>query len=211
MMQRRALARIYAWAVPTKEAISHIVKLPQPIVELGAGTGYWARLIAKAGGTVHAYDKHTKASKNKYGMKPKYYAIKRGVPGSILKPGNKWRTLLLCWPDYNTSFAYDAARLFQGTHLVYIGEGDGGCTGDDKFHDYLEANYKLLRTVTIPQWPGIRDKIFILERNKKHEKVPATNSKTKKPTFNQQRLHAKRGKTMGQICGRLGTSVRKEK
>ncbi len=46
---------------------------------------------------------------------------------------------ILSWPDYNEETAHDIWRAMRtGQHLLYIGEGDGGCTGDDAFHKAIE-------------------------------------------------------------------------
>src|SRR5579885_3340312 len=45
----------WAWAVPDEKAIKTLVE-HSPVVEIGAGTGYWARLATEAGGDVVAYD-----------------------------------------------------------------------------------------------------------------------------------------------------------
>jgi len=45
----------YAWAVPCTEALTALRRL-SPLVEIGAGTGYWARLLAGHGADVAAYD-----------------------------------------------------------------------------------------------------------------------------------------------------------
>jgi len=45
----------YAWAVPTRDAIQKIAKY-QPIVEMGAGTGFLAYLLEQIGVRVDAYD-----------------------------------------------------------------------------------------------------------------------------------------------------------
>eukprot|EP00897_Mesotaenium_endlicherianum_P009382 jgi/Mesen1/8472/ME000478S07970 len=51
------LRRIYSWAVPTGEAIDAIVKsAPGGVLEIGAGTGYWAHLLRQRGVQVAAYD-----------------------------------------------------------------------------------------------------------------------------------------------------------
>lgn len=54
-MARRVLSERFAWAVPTDEAILAIAELG-PIVEIGAGTGYWAWLLEQAGAEVLAFD-----------------------------------------------------------------------------------------------------------------------------------------------------------
>ncbi|GJP35479.1 hypothetical protein CLOM_g19996 [Closterium sp. NIES-68] len=52
------LRRIYAWAVPTEAALAAIKSAAgeEGIVEVGAGTGYWAALLRRRGVDVAAYD-----------------------------------------------------------------------------------------------------------------------------------------------------------
>jgi hypothetical protein len=54
--ERRAwCVQRYAFAVPTREALETISQYA-PIVELGAGTGYWAWLLRRRGVDCVAYD-----------------------------------------------------------------------------------------------------------------------------------------------------------
>lgn len=57
MLARNEVVHRFAWAVPSDEAIKKIVEF-SPIIEMGAGTGYWANLIQKAGGEIVAFDSH---------------------------------------------------------------------------------------------------------------------------------------------------------
>lgn len=52
---REVLRAKYAFAVPSERALAAIVAL-DPIVEMGAGTGYWARCLQARGADVLAYD-----------------------------------------------------------------------------------------------------------------------------------------------------------
>lgn len=56
--QRAELVRRYAWAVPDAAAIAALAAR-SPLVEIGAGTGYWARLLAAAGADIIAYDDYS--------------------------------------------------------------------------------------------------------------------------------------------------------
>src|ERR1700674_2056565 len=47
--------RRYAFAIPTEQALATIARYA-PIVELGAGTGYWAFLLRRRGVNCVAYD-----------------------------------------------------------------------------------------------------------------------------------------------------------
>ncbi|KAL3666792.1 hypothetical protein V7S43_008412 [Phytophthora oleae] len=52
-----AVAMKYSWAIPDERALQ-IIKHYGPIVEMGAGSGYWARLLQLRGVDVVAYDLH---------------------------------------------------------------------------------------------------------------------------------------------------------
>lgn len=52
----RPLQRMFGNAIPTVQAISAIAVLGMPIVELGCGTGYWAKILRSRGVDVAAYD-----------------------------------------------------------------------------------------------------------------------------------------------------------
>ena len=45
----------FAWAIPSAEALQYISAL-SPIIEVGAGSGYWAHRIAAIGGEITAFD-----------------------------------------------------------------------------------------------------------------------------------------------------------
>jgi hypothetical protein len=60
------LARLYAFAVPNKEVLREISK-HAPIVEMGAGTGYWASQIKNLGVDIVAYDVKPPASSSSSG------------------------------------------------------------------------------------------------------------------------------------------------
>ena len=51
-----------------------------------------------------------------------------------------------------------------GTRIFYIGEGFGGCTGDDDFHKYLCDKFKEIKIVALPTFAGIHDALFIYEK-----------------------------------------------
>lgn len=160
---RLALVQQYAWAIPTEEAIQLCVSL-SPIVEVGAGTGYWASLIAAAGGAIHAYDIAPPTIRsNRYKHSNLYHPV---MPVEWLRWDRTYRSaLMLCWPPYEDSMAYSALRAFRGNRLIYIGEGKWGCTGNDAFHEELEANWTHTISVDLPQWCGLNDRLQVWERS----------------------------------------------
>lgn len=180
---RRELTSLYSFAVPTDDALDAILDLG-PVVEIGAGTGYWAKLLRERGGDVAAYD----LLGEKWAKWFPDGLLDRVDLGDVdMAAKHADRTLLLVWPPYGTSMAYDALTAYEdagGHHVVYVGEGPGGCTADDDFHDRITAScdecrynddepcptgghhavWRKAREITIPQWEGIRDYMTIHER-----------------------------------------------
>jgi hypothetical protein len=161
---RHDLCRTYSFAIPNRQAVNALARL-SPLVELGAGTGYWAMLIAQAGATIQAYDKApgAKHPRNNYKFSQNYTNVLAGNE-TVLDRMDPQYNLFLCWPNYNTDFAYNCLQHFRGTKFAYIGENRGGCTGNDKFFDLLEKNWKAQKAISIPRWPGIHDSLTIFTK-----------------------------------------------
>lgn len=157
---RHELVERYSWAVPNVEAIYVLVQL-SPIVEIGAGTGYWARLIHDAGGDIVAYDNMV-WKKQHHG---RWFPVQYGGPGKVRSHPD--RTLFLCWPPYAKPMAWQALRNYKGARVVYVGEDSSGCTGCDKFHNLLDREWREQQTVQLPQWWGIYDRMKIYARRGK--------------------------------------------
>ena len=159
---RSSLVRKYAWAVPNDEAIQKLVSL-SPIVEVGAGTGYWAKLVSEAGGDVRAFDSSPpKFGVNRYEHTNAWFPVERGQANVASRFAH--RTLLLCWPPYNTGMATEALRAYNGKTVVFVGESQGGCTGNDEFHDMLKDRFNRVESVWLPCWSGIHDYMTIWNR-----------------------------------------------
>lgn len=158
---RHDLCRKYAFAIPTPQAIKAIARL-SPLVELGAGTGYWTMLLKQAGAQIQAYDKAPGIAhpRNKYKFSHTYAEVLLGNE-TVLERLDPSLNLFLCWPNYDSDFAYNSLRKFRGAKFAYIGEDLGGCTGNDKFFDLLTKSWTLEKTRDIPQWPGIHDRLSI--------------------------------------------------
>jgi hypothetical protein len=157
---RQKMVTNFSWAIPNEEALKQIKALEMPIVEIGAGSGYWARLLQDIGVEVIPID-NTEVPNN-YVAK-KYTTIISGSVEDLVHYQN--HALMLCWPPYDAPMAAEALMYYPGNVVIYIGEGNGGCTGDDKFHQVLDK-WNLIQAVQIPQWNGIHDELFIYKRIK---------------------------------------------
>lgn len=161
--ERDRLTRHYAWAVPTDEAIAAIAAL-SPIIEIGAGTGYWAMLLAQAGADIVAYDFAPPGGPftNPYRHQHTWFDIQRGS-WEVLEQYPD-RALFLCWPPYDDSMAADCLDAYRGNNFAYIGESCGGCNGTDEFFELLHEQWQCEQKIFIPQWDGIHDYLSIYRR-----------------------------------------------
>ena len=131
---RHELVTSHSWAVPTDEALEAIARhSPNGVVEIGAGTGYWAGLLRARGVDVVAYDIEPHEN---FQAKAEWSEVLVGNHLNVLK--HPERSLMLCWPPYDTDMAAMALRRYKGNVVIYIGESGGGCTGDEDFHEMLD-------------------------------------------------------------------------
>jgi hypothetical protein len=147
------LQAAYAYAIPSPETIDWISNFvtDQPVVEMGAGRGYWADQMSHKGITVDAYEiepphKTTNASfPHAEGQSSVWYPVKELEAAGA----DMWsdHVLFLCWPPgWGDTMASDTLEKFEmsgGSRLIYIGEQKGGKTGNDAFFESLSSRWKL--------------------------------------------------------------------
>lgn len=161
---RRELRSRFAWAIPNQQALDLLVSC-SPLVELGAGTGYWAALIAAAGGDIVAYDiAPPDEERNPYCAELCYFEVRRG-DAQILE-SHRQRTLLLCWPPLGP-MAAEALQHYRGEQVAYIGERWQGWTADSGFERELQENFELTAQVDLPCWPGCSDDLTLWQRTRR--------------------------------------------
>ena len=150
---RKPLIWAYSWAVPSSEAIAEIAQYT-PLIELGAGSGYWAWLLRQAGADVIALDTLTAAP-------PYWTPVLKGDASSL--GDNPGRALFLCWPPSDSPMAAQALQSFPGSTVISVGEWEGR-TADAEFQRLLRQDWELIRQMGLPKWPGFRDELRIFRR-----------------------------------------------
>ena len=160
--QMRQMRRTYSYAIPSNEFHKVIgVLCGDKIVEIGAGTGYWAKYLSQFGFDILAFDQIE--GRSQYCDDIYYYHVDLGGPEVLSWTSD--RTLLLCWPPYDTSFAYDCLKAYTGNYVISVGEGYGGCTGDDKFHNLLEEEWEVIHgNYDCLNFYGIHSSEYIYQR-----------------------------------------------
>lgn len=163
---RNVLTKHYAWAIPSEAALAAIAKL-SPIVEVGAGSGYWAKELRKLGAKVAPYDRDPYPLFNGQ-ISFSHSAVSKGGAEVAMRKFPE-RTLFLCWPSYSLPWAARAVRMHRGEYVAYIGEGLGGCTGDDDLHFLFGLLYEEIDHLAIPQWFGLHDSLTIYRRTRAYD------------------------------------------
>jgi hypothetical protein len=160
---RGELCDRYAWAIPCDEALEEIAK-HGPIIEIGAGTGYWASLLIEMGVDVVAYDTNPPAthSNHFHAKGTTWTEVLEGSHEKVLEHPD--RTLFLCWPPYDDDMALDCLRPYTGDVVLYIGEGEWGCTANAAFHTLLADGFEETATIWLPQYDGIHDRLEVWRR-----------------------------------------------
>jgi hypothetical protein len=95
-----------------------VVKRYSPLVELGAGRGYWAYLLNLVGADVIAYDRAPLdgALENRYHPDVRPWAEVYAGDSSVLTRCSK-RSLFLCRPP-RFSNLWQALDFYKGDHVV---------------------------------------------------------------------------------------------
>lgn len=164
---RTAASDRWAWAVPDDTALN-IVSAFSPLVEVGAGRGYWAALLASLGADIICFDSNPPHGdgENHWARTAGIYHPVHQAYSEVAAPEYPGRTLFVCWPNYGDPAAAVAVhnyRLAGGTRLVYVGEGHGGCCGDDSLFTELDDRWVEVLNYCVPQWDGIHDWLSVYE------------------------------------------------
>jgi hypothetical protein len=166
MRRRTEFVYEYAWAIPTKAALDVLEQLA-PIVEVGAGGGYWAMLLRGRGVDVVAYDARPGpvASATEF-VDHTRRSWSEVLEGDAAAAGDHPdRTLFLCWPPYDDNMGHHALKAYLdagGKTLVHVGE-DYGCTANEAFFTLLDERMREDEGLQrgIPQWPGVHDYLSV--------------------------------------------------
>jgi hypothetical protein len=153
--RRRELASLFSWAIPSDAALELLAKYA-PLVECGAGMGYWLALLRARGVDAIGFDRSVRRPWTKIQRQVSVKAARR----------HPERSLLLCWPPYDDDAAsYETLRAYRGEVVIHIGERDEGPTGSVRFHRELALNWTLAEELELPHWPRLQDRVMVYRRN----------------------------------------------
>jgi hypothetical protein len=185
---RDACARHLAFACPTSSALDAALRAAESasqrggssagIVELGAGNGYWSKLLAKRARSFPCTVRALDVAPPPEWRQPAEAPVAFGTADDVAS--GRESTLLLCMPSPGEpAIAEEALDAFEaacggGTDatmpprrpsvVLYVGEWGSGMTGTRALHARLLEGYRLVATRTLPCLPLARITLHVFRR-----------------------------------------------
>lgn len=130
----------YGYVLASREVMDTMADLLRnagPMLEVGSGSGYLSKELARLGLSTFAVDyvDYTLPN-NGYPIDAVYQRDAQGDAVPFVAKG--FGAVLMTWPPYDRPFALRVAKaMLPGQLLIYGGENAGGCTANQAFFDYL--------------------------------------------------------------------------
>lgn len=141
----------YAWSIPSPSVLKQLASLiDRPVIEVGAGRGYWAKQLDRLGVEIRATDLAPPGTIANCWATPWkaipgrdcWYPVSR-EKGSEAARRHAERILMLCYPPPKLPMAARALEAYLeagGTTLILIAD-EGNC-GDDDFYELLHREMR---------------------------------------------------------------------
>jgi len=158
---RKAFIRNWGFSIPCAECVAALRALDAPLVEIGAGSGYWVALLRAAGLDVIGADV-ANAGEGDYGSGLGRVCPIEALDGPQAVAAYPERDVFCSWPTPDNDWAVVAARaLGTGRAFALIGDGPAGDIGTPELYAELAANFKQVAEVAIPRFPRVQDRLTI--------------------------------------------------
>ena len=165
--ERNSLKSRYAFAIPTAESLERVARY-SPLVEVAAGSGYWARCLAACGADIIAYDLFppgeadvTDISGRNWLFRETFYPVNKGDETAAAQHAD--RSLFLCWPPPDSPVAFralDAYLTAGGKTVIVVGTMKPLSMGDAAFYDLLKG-LPVIERIPIHGWPGFNEELWM--------------------------------------------------
>lgn len=159
----------YAWAIPDDTALNVVANFA-PLVEIGAGKGYWTSLLRARNVSIRAYDRFI------YPENVRWASIARGGPPVLKLPKNEGRNLFLSYPDEDQEMSTRCLQYFTGEYIVHVGElittstlaggmqAPFGRTTASQFQISLCTEFHCVLIYRLPNFPFGNDHLTVWKR-----------------------------------------------
>lgn len=164
-VHRPDLVAEYSWTITDPRTVAFVAEhAGKYVIDPMAGTGYWSKLLVNLGIDVCSYDNKSWPSHTPHD----HVGVLDGDAPSVVRrfPNH---TLFLAWPPYSSPVGFYTVRNYRRNlvgqqRIIYIGEGNGGCTGDDEMHEELDEYWDEIACHQPVQWWGMHDLVHVYDR-----------------------------------------------
>jgi len=156
------LAQRYTYVFPSDSTLAMLAGIG-PLIEMGAGTGYWAFRLRAIGVDIVAFDQAPLDGErpNRYHSGCRSWSrVEQGDQTAL--SGYADRGLLLCWPPLFSSLG-DCLTHYGGDTVAYIGDGGYRTARLDHLNDAF-TKIAAVPVQALDPHPGIRPKLTIWKR-----------------------------------------------
>ena len=182
---RQHLTHKYAFGVPGDAALDCLAR-HGPLVEIGAGTGYWARCLRERGVEIVAYDVMGDSWRSWFRPSILAETHRDGTRAIEARPhaehaepvlwtevlpggpeelgGHAERTLMLCWPDPWSGFDEASLLAYRGGRVAVVGEPGAAGPGSQGFQALLQRSWQQIDEAPVPRWPESEDRLIVYGR-----------------------------------------------
>ena len=165
-LDRHGFVGRYSWSVTDPGSVQFVAAYSrQLLLDPMAGTGYWGYVLKQLGVDVASYDAAPQT--NPWHKDSALWVPVNQGYAEVTVDKHPDRVLFLSWPPYSEPSAWRTLCEYQGDRVIYIGEGDGGCTADTDFHELLQEDWTEVASRTPIQWWGLHDEITVWDRKPK--------------------------------------------
>jgi hypothetical protein len=143
----------FGFALPSGELIEAL-RARQPIVEIGAGSGYLTRIMRHAGIDVVGTD--APESGENYGFRRGEHDERQlALPGKTAVRRFRDRTVFCSWPSLEKTWFRQALRAMRvGQRLVAVLED---ACAEETARDVLDGCFEEEKAIPVPAWPHMND------------------------------------------------------
>lgn len=151
-----SILRKYPEYLPTDKNLETIVEY-SPLLEVGAGNGYWSKKIDSSGGKIVSTDIFPHDFKNE----KTFYDISKEDHTIVLK--HKDKSVLLCHPP-SSDWSLDLLEMMEkGQEIIFVGEVYG-CDATPDFFKYLQTCFDIIEVQDVIDWKSHNAKLIIAQK-----------------------------------------------
>lgn len=163
---RHDLVGRYARTITDPATVAFVAEHAGPrVLDPMAGSGYWAHLLSP-NADVPAFDLNPPDAGGNHWHKQgvTHAPVTAGDAAEVAALHGQGRTLLLSWPPYDDPIGVNVVRAYTGDRIIYIGESDGGCCGDDALFEEFRTNWVEIAEHRPVQYIGMHDYVTVYDR-----------------------------------------------